>query len=270
MYSFKWGILAAVGAFLISIALGFLFGVNVLYIFSRALIFAVVFFALGFGLRFLINSFFPELLFSSDESPSLSEYDQPGSRVNITVDNNGEFAVPELYKASDDKEMGNIEDLIAGIFKSRSSESMVERRPERRMEDIPESIESIDRMDEDGYNTLEDDVGAEEPEKFQFQDMSTFEKNTAEKPSFTPSFGEDAGLGGLPDLDAMAMAFSSTGGSFSFSGSPSFGSSAPAAPAEDSEPAPSRYAGNKPQTLQGDFNPKELAEGIRTVLSKDK
>jgi hypothetical protein len=48
------------------------------------------------------------------------------------------------------------------------------------------------------------------------------------------------------------------------------GASVPDAP-EEFEPAqPSRYVASKPTPLSGDFNPKDLAKGISTVLSKDK
>ncbi|HCC36175.1 MAG TPA: hypothetical protein DEQ14_00365 [Treponema sp.] len=61
---------------------------------------------------------------------------------------------------------------------------------------------------------------------------------------------------GLPDLDSMAG---------SFMGSQD---ETTAQPVEWSEPE-RRVSGNKPQKLEGDFNPKDIAAGIRTVLSKD-
>ena len=69
-----------------------------------------------------------------------------------------------------------------------------------------------------------------------------------------PSSNYSAPLGGMPELDDMAGSFLSN---------------------TDEEPKveftmPERSpVGNKPQPLKGDFNPKELAAGIRTVLSKD-
>jgi hypothetical protein len=233
-------------------------GVGILYIILRALIFAVVFFALGWGLRFMITSFFPEVLYPDTESAVESSYEQQGPRVNIVMDNTGEYAVPELYKTpGDPDELGNIEDLISGVHKSEE--------------------EAIDRREEEGYNEQRtQSVSEHETVSFNdmFDDPVGLKKPDEERKSFTPSFGDESGgLGGLPDLEAMATAFSSSGEtspSGSGGGSPfgdtSFAQSFP----EEIGTRPSGYVGNKPQQLKGDFNPKELAEGIRTVLSKEK
>jgi len=242
---FRWGIVAAIFALVVSVGFGLIAGVSAFYIFIRALIFTVVFFGLGFGVRLLINSIFPELLLINEESENQEIFEQPGSKVNITLDTAGEYAVPEFFKTADGSdEVGNIEDLVSGVFKP--------------------SQESIDRKREEGYNSMEgiQSVQSLDP----FQDTSIFEKAPAEKPAFTPSFGDDSeGLGGLPDLDTMSTAFSS-----GFGGGSSFGGSSGSASFEEVEPARTRNTGNKPQPLKGDFNPKDLAKGISTVLSKDK
>jgi hypothetical protein len=248
----------------------------------RAIIFAIVFFGLGFGLRMVINSYFPELLFVQQEETEIDDtFDQPVPQVNITIDSTGEYAVPELYKTpGDQQELGNIEDLISGHFRSRS--------------------EGVDRKKEEGYNNTGVESGSFR-ESDDFLDTAVFEKTPAEKPVFTPSFGDDsAGLGGLPDLDALAMAFSAGGeprpapapaprewpqakeeDTFSFGeddvlgGIPELGSTDTIAEpfqaqrTEELEQVKTHMVGNKPQPLQGDFDPKELAQGIRTVLSKD-
>jgi len=242
---FRWGIVAAIFALVVSVGLGLITGVSAFHIFIRALFFTAVFFGLGFGVRFLINSIFPELLLINEESENQEIFGQPGSRVNITLDTAGEYAVPEFYKTADDSdEVGNIEDLVSGVFKP--------------------SQESIDRKREEGYNNTE---GVQSFQNLDpFQDASVFGKAPAEKPAFTPSFGDDSeGLGGLPDLDAMSTAFSS-----GFGGGSSFGGSSGSASFEEVEPAQTRNTGNKPQPLEGDFSPKELAKGISTVLSKEK
>ena len=65
----------------------------------------------------------------------------------------------------------------------------------------------------------------------------------------------------LPDLDSLAGAFLSTTGE------------KPAGGQDEKEEyhghSPARpVIGNKPQALNGDFNPKDLAAGIRTILNK--
>ncbi|MDR1837145.1 MAG: hypothetical protein LBQ89_05750 [Treponema sp.] len=268
MSNFKWGLTAAVAALVISVGIGLLFGVSIINVILRALVFAAVFFGIGFGLRLLIDSFFPELLLSDGETEKLDFLEQPHSRVDITLDTKGEYAVPELYKTpSDPQELGNIEDLISGNFMSRPA--------------------GIDRKREEGYNNADsiksvhgersfDFQDVPDQESFSFADTSAFEKPSTEKPVFSTSFEDDSGgLGGLPDLDLMAMAFS-TGWAPSVAGTVADGNAGhndgqKQVPAPHEElPEQSRYTGNKPQSLKGDFNPKELAEGIRTVLSKSK
>jgi len=290
--NFRWGLMAAIAAAIVSVGLGLISGVGILHIFLRALIFAAVFFGFGFGLRFIINGFFPELLYMDEGSSEQESFDQPGSKINITLDNTGEFAVPELYKTpSDPQELGNIDDLISGIFRPRSAS-----------DDQPPGI---DRKREESYN-IDSAVGVSDQDNFTFQDMAFFdepkaekpreekpgaekpgsekpgfekpgvEKPGVEKPTFTPSFGDDNGVGGLPDLEMFAMSFS--------------GDVRPSQPAASPPPQPSviggidepeefepsqsaqqsRYVAGKPTPLKGDFNPKQLAKGISTVLSKEK
>ena len=271
MSNFKWGLIGAAAAFAVSIVLGIVSSVSFFYIFIRALIFSFVFFGLGFGLRFIINSFFPELLES--EGGLGDEYGETGDDQSDYDDNadsnntSGEYAVPELYK-SPAHEMGNIEDLISGTFNKRGRS------------------EAIDDSSEEGYNTPRGSQDFSIPEENPFTEDFPVSNDTPRKPGFTPSFGDDTGLGGLPDLDMMASAFSGfSGGAPAPAFTPAQDKSQqgfyqeaedasldmPSMPAsfEESKPA-SRSTGNKPQTLQGDFNPKELAEGIRAVLSKDK
>jgi hypothetical protein len=65
------------------------------------------------------------------------------------------------------------------------------------------------------------------------------------------------GIGALPDLDAFTGVFSDDG-----EDSPQ--------PAEGGAAAPERKpVGNKPEKFEGDFSPKEIAAGIRTILEKD-
>jgi hypothetical protein len=263
--NYKWGFIPAIFAMLISVMLGSISGAGFSHIFLRALVFAAVFFGLGLGMWFVVNAYFPEILVTETDTNDTIE---KGSRVNITIDNTGEYAVPELYKASGaPDELGNIEDLISGTFHVES--------------------ESVDRNQEERYNNkgVGSDLDAgniDFGDLFQDQGTGDLDKPVGGKPVFTPSFVGDAGdLGGLPDLDAMSMAFSSMG-EFPEDSSPVSGGSKGASSGlgantsflndiEEADSTSSRYnTGNKPQPLKGDFNPEELAKGIRTVLNKDK
>jgi len=283
----KWGIIAAIAAFFISVFIGIIFDVRAVHIILRALLFAVLFFGLGIGLRFIINSYFPELLYKEDENPTEDWYDQVGSRQAITQDDVGEYAVPELYKTPDGSdELGNIDDLISGSFNPR------------------DGTKGIDRNTEAGYNNKGDfnktgqvsssesqDISNVFPEEFPFHDDGLMDNAAAgsspavDRQQFSPSFGENAGYESLPDLDLMARAFSSGFGGAPVSIPPTPAQTfIPATAAANSsalssntpkldelEPTPQRYrGGNKPQPMKGDFNPKELAEGLRSVLEKDK
>jgi len=289
--SFKWGFTLAIFGMVVSVLLGLVSGVGAIHILLRALIFAFVFFGLGFGLHFVVNSYFPELLYINSEETASPETDESAGHISIAMDSMGEYAVPELFtNQGDTYELGNIEDLISGIFKpggaddSSPAESNQTAYPSI---DFSMSAEGIDLNKETGYNSTEDfgDVSFDEPEvgkpgslgEAAVSDKSGSEKQQAFQPQFTPSIGgDDSGLGGLPDLDMMAMAFSNFSGPqdgddpSSTSLTPSAPSAGSAAnPVDDSEPDRGQYKGNKPQPLKGDFNPQALAEGIRTVLSKD-
>lgn len=270
MSNLRWGVIAASAALILCVALGIISDVRPFYIFLRALIFTVIFFGIGFGIRMVIHSYFPELLYLEEE-PVIHENSQPGERVNITVGST-EYAVPEMYKESDDPEyLGNIEELVSGVFKPRA---VAESSPDQFMK--PAAREGIDVKREKDYNMEGNSQDAFSMD-FEFPSAKPPKSAPPVKQAFTPSFGED-GLGGLPDLDAMATAFSGE----------SRGMAAPVQPANDgfmepveidaqlfddtapvSERAVSK-TGNKPQQLEGDFDPKDLAQGIRTILTKEK
>jgi hypothetical protein len=237
MFNLKWGLVSGLAAFIFSIVIGFISGVSASNVFLRAGILSAIFFVIGLGFFVIINSFFPELLTSDNEPAGRDETEQPGSRVDITLDSADEYALPETYNDSPEsaQEVGNIRDLASG---------------------------GIDQSEKDGYNSKEGgSVANSDFLDIDFPDMPmapAAAESSSARPAFSPSFGDDStGLGGLPDLDTMAQAFS--GGSLEN----------PEPVQQQETSSRSRPAGNKAQPMQGDFNPKELAEGIRTVLSKD-
>jgi len=256
----------------------------IVHIVLRALVFTAMFFGIGFGLRFVINSFFPELLYGSESGEIYGQgYEQapvPGSRVNITMDNTGEYAVPELFRSQDSDKLGNIEDLISGTFITRPDNASRQ----------PSHENGIDDNEKESYNNKGESHGFSLglPQELSFLDGDFFEGSSvdtqpekspaAEKPQFTPSFGDDAGLGGLPDLDMMARAFSSSYTSSEQApaavpaglGGSSFTAPISAPVFEETQPQTRYRGGNRPEPLKGDFNARELAKGLSAVLSKDK
>jgi len=281
--NFKWGTTAAIIALCISILLGAAFGVNFGHIIVRALIFAVVFFGLGFGLRFILDTFFPEVLSMNDDVPA-PETTEDGEHISIAMDGMGEYAVPELFsKPGESGEIGNIDNLLSGSYRSNTEDEDSSATGKRGYSDYNFSVpsdEGIDRNQESSYNNtgvIQDDpfldIAVEKPaaSKPAAVQQEAFKPAASQTP-FTPSFGDDSGLGGLPDLDAMAMAFSSNFGGDLAPAASSVSPSVSSAPAlnsvEEFEPDRSQYKGNKPQTLDGNFDAQSLAQGIRTILSK--
>ena len=288
MSNIKWGVFAAIGALVISFLIGLISGFGFIHVFLRALLFSAIFFGIGYGLRFVINNFFPDLLIKDGSSDTFVQTsNQSGSQINITIDNTGEFAVPELYKAPNDpQEMGNIEDLISGVFYNHAG-SRNRQSPPRA------SVKGVDAKARTGYNEEVQEISTLIPEDIPFLDNdvpessgfeSTLEEKQEDKPVFTPSFGDDDdGLGGLPDLDMMARAFSSGFTSAPHASVQSSSASpvqTPAAPvfmpteiptiAEEFEQQTNYNKGNRPVPMKGDFNPQELAKGLRSVLEKEK
>jgi len=279
MNNIKWGSISAICALSISILLGIISGVGVAYIILRALIFSVIFFGIGFGLRFALDNFLPEVLVADEEivPPEINETD---GHISIAMDSMGEYAVPELFnKKGNSEELGNVEDLVSGAFKPRAAQDDFNSGGNQSGYsnfDFSQG-EGIDRKKEAGYNNfgeIQDDPFFESPagESAVFSETPSFEKPDAKKPAafqpqFTPSFGDDSGLGGLPDLDMMAMAFSSNYSGTPITSAPS-ASQAPAVHPVEDEPDRGQYKGNKAQPLQGDFDPQSMAQGIRTILNK--
>jgi len=258
----RWGITFGIIAAVISIALGVIFGVLLKYIVIRAVIFFIVFFALGTGARMVIDNYFPELLIIEDGSDSKMSFEQPGSQVNITLGGTGEYAVPEMYRESrDSQELGNIEDLISGSFKTRTSY-------EPKIPDLSPIVSErgsggLDLKMEEDYNIGGDSFGSSSQDFGSFQEPEISKPAASEKPVFTPVFGGDSDdLGALPDLSSMATAFSSGFDEMDATAMPHMG--------DEADSSKMQYnKGNKPQALNGDFDPQELAQGIRTVLKKD-
>jgi hypothetical protein len=280
MTNLKWGSISAICALSVSILLGVISGVGIGFIVGRALIFSAVFFGIGFGLRFILNSFFPEVLLPNEEVVP-TEISEDSGHVSIAMDSMGEYAVPELFNQhGNPEELGNVEDLVSGVFKPRVVQDDFKsggNRSDYSNFGFSGQGEGIDRKKEAGYNELgdvQDDPFFESAAEgsASFSETANFEKPEANKPAafqpqFTPSFGDDSGLGGLPDLDMMAMAFSSNYSGTPAPAAPSAVSTPAVYPVED-EPDRSQYKGNKAQPLEGDFDPQSMAQGIRTILNK--
>jgi hypothetical protein len=291
--NFRWAFMAAIFGAVVSLLLGLVSGVGFGLVLVRALIFGVVFFGLGFALYFVVNTYFPELLYlTEDTTPQTNEV--VDGHISIAMDSMGEYAVPELFnKQGDPNEIGNIEDLISGVFRpggDNRRDSGETSQPEYPNVNFSMDAEGLDQNKETSYNDSSEfgdasfgdlgDIGSGSfNETPAVETPPPAEKHQVFQPQFTPQIGgDDSGLGGLPDLDMMAMAFTNMSDNQSMAASaPTSAPASTPAPSmgsvssddDDSGPDRSQYKGNKPQALKGDFQPQAIAQGIRTVLSKD-
>lgn len=239
MFNIKWsmisGIIALIFAFVTSLALG---NTSLLTALFRALGFAVLFFSLAAGIWIIINKFVPELLVSGmqddDAVKNVFSTNSTGAQVNITLDDIPNAALPSEGEGSTGAdEIDNISDLAF--------------RPNVTVSDIDQNLNK-------SYTSL--------PEEF------------------PPAFGSDNDSGmGTVSMGDFSMDFGAffpdssdegTENADSADGSLSLGSGDYARKPAETHIPERKVSGNQPKKLEGDFSPKEIASGLRTVLEKDK
>jgi hypothetical protein len=214
----------------------------------RALVFAGLFFVLGAGAWTLINTFIPELLFpeandasasifGSESSGSESRDSQSyGSRVNITLGDGADAALPD-GNGPDSEEIGNISDLVSGAV-----DPAAEARKNK----------GLDEINENSYTGMGEGIA------LSMNNIAEPSPAADEGGDFTMNFDSFTLGGGIAGLESFGDSFSLP---------PDSGGTA----MEEEVPLPERkVTGNKPMALEGDFNPKDIAAGIRTVLETDK
>jgi hypothetical protein len=246
--NFKWGIYAAITAFVLAFTTSLFLGQASFHAaILRAFLFAALFFVLGAGVWTLINTFIPELLFpESDnatanifgtESPGLQGSDSGsyGSRINITLgDGAADAALPE-NDGSDSEEVGNIADLVSGAV-----DPAAEAKKQR----------GIDETNENSYTSFGASVA---PSSDGLAEPAYSEESSGFTMNFDGFTMGGSGGGADPFGDAFSVPVDSGGTT------------------QREEVLPERkVTGNKPMALEGDFNPKDIALGIRTVLETDK
>jgi len=269
----KNGGIAAAAAFVLSFLIGLLSRSTMPLLIVWPLVFAVVFFILFNVVKFLFNQFLPELL---DEESGSNSGVFPGAVVNIMEgDNPGlgdEYSDDSLesggavsWQASDafanaarpddsEKSMGDISTLSDVVARNKAAY----KGPSA------DVSTGIDQNMENDYNTLGEFGNAFQPmspvEAAAFGAAGDTPARAAAKPAKSGSHAwYSSSDDTLPDLDSMAGVFTNTSAE------------------EESEtadhpdiPRSRKKTSDKEKSLEGDFSPKEIAEGIRTVLKKDK
>ena len=223
MFNFKKGGIVAGAAFILSFIIGLISGAGIVAILLRALIFALLFFALSAFALWLAAQFIPELLDFSEDDPG---FPVSGSRVNISVG----------------------DDRITGAFPSDHSE-LVDDIAGRPSTPANASVLPLDQGKNAGYNDeseFGDDLEVLESQEMGFGSTGGTAKRTG--PAET-----------LPDMEGLADGVP---------GSALDGINIGAIGYENSQPR-RPVPSSKKQGMAGDFDPKELAQAIQTVLKKD-
>jgi hypothetical protein len=265
MINLRWSFTASAAAFVISFVLGISVRGRILIVLIRALGFGVFFFFLAALIWYFLNRYIPELLQDSSPqdlspAPDLSL----GNQVNIVLEDEAlpqdetvphDAALPPEETADDS--VGNIEEIAdrppeesPGAWKENPGGGILESPPVFASEDpvsaeIPGGSRGMDQGSQSGYT----------------EDESLVSRVLA--PSIQAPAGgflglEDASgdVESLPDLDALVGNFLS-----------------PAAAGEDESASSPRPAGGarskKGRNVEEDFNPKELASAIQTILKRD-
>ncbi|MDR0997438.1 MAG: hypothetical protein LBL70_00085 [Treponema sp.] len=265
MFNLRWSGIAAVAAFIISLLLGIFVRAHILVVLLRAFSFALVFFFLMAVVWRLINHYLPELLHGAParDSSFMSDF-ETGSRVNITL---GDTEIPRNAAVppdeSSDESVGNIAEMARagpsvpddpGPRPSAASPPSSPAPPQPFTAPPPGSVEvpaPVQAMDQSPQSHYTQERGG----------VSAAPSVPAPGGGFSgaSSLGDvSGGVDSLPDLDALAGAFLSPG----------------AAETEeaDSKPLPSgarEYRSKKGKDVGEDFNPKELASAIQTILKRD-
>jgi hypothetical protein len=244
MLNFKWGGIAGCIAFVLALLTSLLLGqTTFLVALLRASIFAAVFFAIVLGASALIKTYIPDLLNpiapTVDETKNIFTTASPGSRVNITLDDSHEAAVPESDDDSfDSGNVGDFSDLMTGKIQQTQKSSS------DRGGDIDQSFTSSYTNDTEFAPAFG-------------------ESDSGDSDEFSVDFGAFVGDG---DEDGSEGGDEPLTDSFSF-----FSGDDDSAHSEDaSRQERKTVSRNKPTKFEGDFDPKEIAVGIRTVLEKDK
>jgi hypothetical protein len=239
MFDVKISVIAAGIAFVVSLLLGLLSGASLPALIIRPLGFGVLFFVIAAVVYFLINHFLPELL--DGDLPESMEADDtlgPGSRINITEEEPAGMSVYAAQADDSEDDLGDISDLL---------------KPGRAPRPVETASPGLDQSGEDGYTRSETvHTGIQNNGGF------TGSGNPVPKTVTVPDSAESMDM--LPDLDAMARAFLPNSGE----------DGADTTEYSTSDDSPKRpAAGSRGQKMEGDFNPKELAAGIRTILKKE-
>jgi len=278
------GSIIATAAFLLSLLLGVVSKSAMPMLIIRPLIFAVLFFIISNVVYFMVSRFLPELL----DDVSLTQEDtrgRPGARLNILEDDPEDYGqgdYPGSYSArsghsfmgaqadDSDEGLGNISDFVmktgvspalgTGIPSGKGSAGLDQNTQtgytEGKKGNIEEFSEPGPSLPSDGGKPVESGTAGRDSPAASIPEKPKVPLGTVAEEAADSSESVDF----LPDLDSMAGAFLSH----------LSGEDQDTTEYSVSTPLPKPSMGNRTPEWAGDFNAKELAKGLRTVLKKEK
>jgi hypothetical protein len=229
MLNFRICGIAAGAALIFSLLLGLASGTPFPALALRALAFGILFFMLFCLIFWLVNRFIPELLSVSGSSLSGLNISPGQGGASAASSGSAAGAFPSSGSAAADDE---VDDIESKVFESLTRGSAQQDfSPNKDGVSDPSASGGLDQKEEEDY---------------------TEKRTSAAQPA-----GDDL----MPDFDALSEAFSMNSGS----GEEEPDGGIEAVPV-DRRP---KSGSKKSDALKGDFNPKELAQAIQTVLKKD-
>ncbi|MCL2192761.1 MAG: hypothetical protein FWB78_05125 [Treponema sp.] len=254
MFNVKWGLFPAGAAFLLAFISSLLLGqVGLGLALLRAVIFAVLFFGIGCGAWVLISTYVPELLFFEGnketgdgvfhaEMPATASPGSPtGSNINITLGDAEDSSLPAALPGDSYgiDGIGNIADLVSKAI------------------DPMEKVGDIDQASANNYTS----------------ELGDFDFASTMDDPIKPETAEIAGLGDFSSFFDGLTANDATGDaddSFTDFFQTLSNSSRPAGSEEIPKMERRTTETKATAEIKGDFSPKEIAAGLRTVLAKEK
>jgi hypothetical protein len=252
VFNFKISGIAAASGFFVSLVLNLASGAAFPVFLARPIAFGVLFFVISGIIYFLISHFLPELL--DGDTPV------PGGRINIAEDSEaGETsfaaaatnvsAAPSVKAALADDSDENLGD-ISGYLQSGGAPMGARAAGPGGGSLAAEPAfpaPPVDQVDAGDYNVNGEVYASSPPGRPGGGGVS----------SAAPAVPGSIDI--LPDLDSLAGAFLPGSGD------------AEGDTVDYSIPSPAKKpsVNSKGQKMEGDFNPKDLAMGIRTILSKE-
>ena len=233
MLNLKWGFFSGLAAFVLAFAISLLFGrADLLIAALRALGFAALFFFLGTGAWVLINSYIPELLFpESNKNPVGDIFSGETPGSRVNI-TLGDTSGAALPDQHGDEHSINDVENIADLVSGKF-------KPAPR------------HIDQESANDYNGEAGEFAPDPEGFPETS----GGGDLVNFSSFF---SGSNELADFGVSSDSFSLDSGD---NGTEETGD--PFLPER-------KVSGNKPSEFEGDFSPKDIASGIRTVLEGDK